>query len=658
MPVSLTCSCGRTLSIPDRFAGTTVKCPACGMDVAVPADVASDRPRVATDPALPTIMPARNAATPAEGDAARAAPAPDIAPSPELEPAHDEHAIRKEARREARKPRRGVRGRKERADERASRRKGRGDSKGREAPDPVPPRAARAQTSSPAPSPVAGPAPVMGAARGRCPSCNAPLVPNAILCTQCGAGLRSGGVMLGGEDRRIGRAILRSVGGPVAALAVIVGLVIAWQRGMFSKTPPGETPAATGVTTGVTTDVTTDDAKTPTGVAAPPEEATPPASTPDRFSGGTVLGTVDLADAGAPYDIARTVRVPAGSTLRIGPGVALRAARGVEGVELRAAGGDVVIEGSREKPVVVSIPVVVSGAKGGLSAKHAVFAGAVSVEGSGACRAEHATFLRGLGLAAKGGLETAEWRFVRCDLRPLDGKAGACLDVDIAAPSDRHKVSVTESNIRGGVKGTIGWSSRLDLGGNHWSVPPESALMGLKANGRLLLEPARSEAVAGAGASVEAVEVAMMLPAGKRRVLVNTGMGFEIAVPEGWRPAGKSMLIAPKSYRHSTKIQIEKRSGVKDAARMSDLLVTDVRRSKARNIFAGKPKKLGVAGVEGLSFECSFEIGSTRWTRRFVIVPARGHILTITLSARDEDAEALSAAFDEAVRGFRFIGPR
>jgi hypothetical protein len=454
--------------------------------------------------------------------------------------------------------------------------------------------------------------------------------------------------MFGGPERRTARDILRSVGGPAVALAIVVGLVIAWRSGVFSKAP-----AATGDRKG--------DAKVTTGDAAPPagkgtNGSAQGSSAAGRFSGGAVSGEVDLADSRAPYDIGETVRVPAGATLRIGPGAALRAAEGAEDVDIRSAGGDLVIEGSPEKPVVVSLPVKVYGARGGLSAKHAVFAGGVSVEGEVACRAERATFMRGLKLVAKGGDGKTEWKFVKCDIRPSDGKAGACLEVDIAAPSDRHKVSITESNLRGGVKGTVGWSSRLDLGGNHWSAPLEDAIGELKADGRLLMEPARSDPVAGAGASADAVDSA--LPAGERRILVNRDIGFEIAIPEGWRTAGKSMLLAPKSYGHSTKIQVQRRLGVKKAAHMPKLLIVDVRKSKARNVTTGKPAKLQVAGVEGLSFACTFEIGSVTWARRYAIVPAGACVVTITLSARADDAEELAGAFDAAVKNFRFIGSK
>jgi hypothetical protein len=454
--------------------------------------------------------------------------------------------------------------------------------------------------------------------------------------------------MFGGPERRTARDILRSVGGPAIALAIVVGLVIAWRSGVFSKAP-----AATGDRKR--------DAKVTTGDAAPPagkgtDGSAQDASAAGRFPGGTVSGEVDLTDARAPYDIAETVRVPAGATLRIGPGAALRAAEGAEDVDIRAAGGDLVIEGSPGKPAVVSLPVKVYGAGGGLSAKHVVFAGGVSVEGEVACRAERATFMRGLKLVAKGGDGKAEWKFVKCDVRQSDGKAGACLEVEIAAPSDRHKVSITESNLRGGVKGTVGWSSRLDLGGNHWSAPLEDAIGELKADGRLLMEPARSDPVAGAGASADAVDSA--LPAGERRLLVNRDIGFEIVVPEGWRPAGKTMLLAPKSYGHSTKIQVQRRLGVKKAAHMPKILSLDVRKSKARNITTERPAKLQVAGVEGLSFACAFEIGSERWVRRFAIVPAGACVVTIALSARANDAEELAGAFDAAVRSFRFVGSR
>jgi hypothetical protein len=457
--------------------------------------------------------------------------------------------------------------------------------------------------------------------------------------------------MLGGEKKGKPRNILKSVGGPLVALVLIVGAIVAWQAGLFSGDSPKKPPTTEGGASG--------DAKPSTGDAASAAGGTSGASSagtpdPERFSGGTVTGTIDLADARAPYEIAETVRLAAGATLRIGPGVKLEAAQGAGEVEVRLTGGDLVMEGSAAQPAAVSIAVKVSGAKGGLAAKHAVFAGPVSVEGSVACRAENATFLRGLRLAAKGGAGTAEWKFTHCDLRPLDGKSGACLDVDVTAPSSRHKIFISKSNMKGGVKGSVGWSGRLDLGGNHWSIPTEDALDELKANGRVVLEPARSEAVAGAGASADAARYA--LPAGGEGILVNKDAGFEIAVPQGWRPAGKSMLLAPRSYRHSTKIQVERRLGIKDPSKLPRLLTVDLRKSRARNIDAGRPAKLEVAGIEGLTYSCSFEIGAEKWVRRFAIVAAGGHVLTITLSARAADAKELNGAFDEAVSGFRIIG--
>ncbi len=696
MPVNLTCSCGCAISVPDQFAGNTVKCPACGAALGVTASDATDRPSPQATPGLPQIMPPRNAApdpdaapaptqpgpalaegpalavTPDPDHAPALAPAPDpvsgpapgAAPAPELEPAHDEHALRKEARREARKTRGAAEGRKDRAGARASRRGRRKDREDRKSrrkgkapaePDPAPPQGRRAQ-ATPVPP---GPAPVVDATSGRCPACNAPLVRNAVLCKKCGAGLRTGGFMLGGEEEGKSHSVLRSIGGPAAALVLIVGVIVAWRAGVFSGDSSGKPGAAGSAASGNATAGAAGDAKPPSGDAASAVGGTSDASaagTPERgrFSGGTVTGTVELADARAPYEIAETVRLAAGATLRVGPGVALKSARGADEVEVRLTGGDLVIEGSAAKPAAMSIAVKVSGARGGLAAKYTVFAGPVSVEGSVACRVENATFLRGLRLAAKGGSGTAEWRFEQCDLHPLDGRSGACLDVDVAAPSGRHKIFISKSNMKGGLKGTVGWSSRLDLGSNHWSIPTEDALNELKANGRVVLEPARSEAVAGAGASADGASYA--LPAGGGRTLVNKDMGFEIAVPEGWRPAGKSMLLAPKSYRHSTKIQIERRLGVKDPAKLPDFLAINLRKSRARNINAGRPAKLEVAGVEGLSFRCSFEIGAEKWVRRAAIVPAGGHILTIMLSARAGDAEELTGAFDEAVKSFRILG--
>ncbi len=44
MPITLSCSCGRTLQAPDAFAGLRVRCPACAAVLAVPKPDAAPRP--------------------------------------------------------------------------------------------------------------------------------------------------------------------------------------------------------------------------------------------------------------------------------------------------------------------------------------------------------------------------------------------------------------------------------------------------------------------------------------------------------------------------------------------------------------------------------------------------------------------------------------
>ncbi len=648
MPISQTCSCGRTLSIPDSLAGRTVNCPACGAAVAVPAGDTTAR-------ALPRIVPPRGGAASADGTTEEAGPRiifqPEIAVPSEgltgqpvpvtdadldlvIEAPPDENELRTDTGLEARKPSRGPKGRSA-----PSRRRVRGRAAPDLPPDDPSPPPARPLSSRPAPAHV--PLPATGGGGARCPMCNTQLKPHAIVCHHCGAGPRSGGMFMRGDEPSRFFDYVRSFAGPALAIAIVAGLVIAWKYGMFSKAPPEKAPPR----------------KAPVAAApAPAQEGpgtAPPVESP-RF-GGTVSGSVDLADTSAPYEITETVRVPAGATLRIGPGVILKGARLVD---LRTTGGDLVMEGSARSPVVVSMPLVVSGMSGGLTAKHCVFEAEVFVKGSAACRVEQASFTRGLKLEAKEAPRATEWAFVRCEFHPLDGKADACLEVDIGAPAARHKVSVRESNIRSGVKGKIGWSSRLDLGGNHWSVSTEKAVNDLKADGSLLTEPVLSEAVPGAGASHVAVTVGSAAPGVKRNSLVNKEHGFEIAVPEGWRAAGSSMLLAPKSYRHSTKIQIMRCGGVKTPSDVPRVLGLEIRRSSAKNVKSWPAVKLDAPGVEGLSFLCTFDAGNEAWARKSAIIDTPKGIFAITLSARGADLDALDGALDAAVRSFRTIKSR
>ena len=44
MPITFTCTCGKTLRVPDANAGRRAKCPACGAVVAIPAPQPEPQP--------------------------------------------------------------------------------------------------------------------------------------------------------------------------------------------------------------------------------------------------------------------------------------------------------------------------------------------------------------------------------------------------------------------------------------------------------------------------------------------------------------------------------------------------------------------------------------------------------------------------------------
>lgn len=54
MPIPFQCECGKTLNVPDQYAGQRVKCPACSTTIQVPAVAAANRPSRPAPPPVET----------------------------------------------------------------------------------------------------------------------------------------------------------------------------------------------------------------------------------------------------------------------------------------------------------------------------------------------------------------------------------------------------------------------------------------------------------------------------------------------------------------------------------------------------------------------------------------------------------------------------
>ena len=60
MPVSVTCTCGKALKIPEQYAGKRVKCPQCGTGIRVPTSPSVSTPTpppASRSGTLPTLTP-------------------------------------------------------------------------------------------------------------------------------------------------------------------------------------------------------------------------------------------------------------------------------------------------------------------------------------------------------------------------------------------------------------------------------------------------------------------------------------------------------------------------------------------------------------------------------------------------------------------------
>lgn len=58
MPITITCPCGKTATVPDHFAGRTGRCGNCGAEIVVPPQTTPTHPPEVPPPPRPTLQPA------------------------------------------------------------------------------------------------------------------------------------------------------------------------------------------------------------------------------------------------------------------------------------------------------------------------------------------------------------------------------------------------------------------------------------------------------------------------------------------------------------------------------------------------------------------------------------------------------------------------
>jgi hypothetical protein len=323
-----------------------------------------------------------------------------------------------------------------------------------------------------------------------------------------------------------------------------------------------------------------------------------------------------------------------------------------------------VIRGSPESPAVVALPLTCAGGKSALSAERAIFAWPVKIDGAKSCRVERSSFLAGLELAAARPEEEAageriRWLFELCEFRaPRAGEAALKLSVE--APEDLLELAVVRCNIRGPVTGSVAWGGRADLSRNHWARPVSEMLSGLDADGTVELEPAQAEALAEAGAGVpvrELIERAgLRMPEERGDVYTSARGGYELVVPEGWRPAGTGMLLAPPPHTPATRMTIRTRTGpfTPELARRG--ATAELRRAGASELKVADREPLDFGEVKADCFRLDYRAGLESWARRVAVWRRAGTSFVLTLNAPAEDIDALAPAFETVARSLRPAG--
>jgi hypothetical protein len=479
---------------------------------------------------------------------------------------------------------------------------------------------------------------------GQCPACGVGVPMGAAACPGCGSVFRS-------ADGSARRAIPWNYVGPAAAAVLLAAVGIAWGLGLFDDLARYFSPGYR------TLEERAVERRRPPPAPLPAFENVEVSAA--RFTGGDVRGRIELADASAPYSIARRLAVHRRGYLRIGAGVSLV---GREGATLDVLpGGRLVVDGSPDSPVVIAMPLSVSGEGAELRGVSALAAGPARI--SGASHVDLANFAF-LAVSSAGGAAEAAWRLSHCELHPAGGTA-VCLDVDLADPSRAVALEVADSNVLGAVAGRAERPSALSLGRSYWVVPAARSTKGLSGTARPVLEPVGPRVVETAGVGDQAAVEALLAragvpPAPEGRVLASPRLGFELRAPAGWRPAGGTLAVSPQALGYS-RIEVARHDGQKLPVRLRLSIVDDMRRQGAGSVEATDGEVialgLGPSRVECLTFGVAFESGGAAMRKVFVLVPASECIFSVALSGPAAHVSRLEGAFlSETVGSLRILG--
>jgi hypothetical protein len=493
-----------------------------------------------------------------------------------------------------------------------------------------------------------------------CPRCSAAMQPEAIMCTVCGFDTQSGRFVVGDLGARTTFNVKAYVG-PVVALVVLAvgGWFVYSVVSKSSATSGDEIAGKTGHsaknlrTTPRSGGNQTAEQNVEVGIDRSPSTR--------LFAGGTVDSVISLSDTLKPYDLKTSISVLPGGLLAIEQGVVLT---GAEGVTITVAGGDFLVRGVLGHPAVIGVPVAAVGPGGDFTASYAVFASTPTLTDVRLMAIEHATFSAGIRLEPKPPESITEWKIDSCDFYPMQTEADPCLEVRNEVPRRLLTLRLRRGNFLGKVTGVVRATAAMDLTRSYWEGGPEGALESLTAEGQVAYEPISSHRVHEAGGcsptdlrALLSPLGAKMIPVARERVLHNTGLGFEVEFPEGWKMAGDSMLVPPSKYSRA-RVRFEWQRGEKLTVRLRSRWVMDLQKSGITDLDATQGEPVTVHGVDGLDFTCTFAAGGQRWANRVVVLPSATGSYSISLYAREDHMKALAADFLKIVERFTPLGER
>jgi len=258
----------------------------------------------------------------------------------------------------------------------------------------------------------------------------------------------------------------------------------------------------------------------------------------------------------------------------------------------------------------------------------------------------------------------AIWQFTRCEVHPAGGVGGVCLDVHLTDARSQVEASITVSNVLGTVSGEVGAGNVLHLTRNYWTVPFEAATRGIAPGRAVRLEPFDPLVVEGAGADGKVTIRQLLVRAGVvgeeelAGVLASARLGFEVGLPEGWRPTGDTSAAAPEKYPRA-RIQIERRGGERLLVRLRLALVEELRRMGTKQLVATEGEVVMLDDDrEALAFSVMFAADEETWGRQYVMIRSGENTFVLTLSARAQDFKALSGVVTDMARDIRIVGEK